>query len=94
MVASDAGAYAEMIIEGETGSVVPAGDYGRLRDAISTFLEPQKAILAGRRGREHVEAAFGLEREADQLADVYASLLGTTLPQASARPKPATSGTV
>jgi mannosyltransferase len=94
VVASDAGAYAEMIIEGETGSVVPAGDYGRLRDAISTFLEPQKAMEAGRRGREHVEAAFGLEREADQLADVYASLLGTTLPQASARPKPATSGTV
>lgn len=94
VVASDAGAYAEMIIEGETGSVVPAGDFERLLDAISTFLDPQKAMQAGRRGREHVEATFGLESEADQLAEVYASLLGTALPHASARTRPVTFGTV
>jgi mannosyltransferase len=75
VVASDAGAYAEMIVEGETGSVVPAGDYERLRDAISTFLEPQRAMLAGRKGRGHVEATFGLEREARALSDVYEGLI-------------------
>lgn len=80
VVASDAGAYAEMIVEGETGSVVPAGDYIRLRDAIAAFLEAQKATEAGRRGREHVEANFGLSREADQLNQVYADMLGTPLP--------------
>jgi len=80
VVASDAGAYAEMIIENQTGAVVPAGDYIRLRDAIAAFLNPQKAIEAGRKGRQHVEATFGLTREAEQLGDVYASLLSTTRP--------------
>lgn len=75
VVASDAGAYAEMIIEGETGSVVPAGDYLRLRDAISSFLEPQKAMQAGRKGREHVVATFGLAREAEALSEVYDGLI-------------------
>ncbi len=78
VVASDAGAYAEMIVEGETGSVVPAGDYERLRDAIATFLEPQKAMQAGRKGREHVVASFALAREADQLKAVYSDMLGTS----------------
>jgi mannosyltransferase len=94
VVASDAGAYAEMIVEGETGSVVPAGDYERLRDAISAFLEPQKAMQAGRKGRKHVEATFGLEREADQLAEVYAGLLGASLPRTTAASRPATSANV
>lgn len=75
VVASDAGAYAEMIVEGETGSVVPAGDYALLRDAIADFLEPQKAMQAGRKGREHVVANFGLAREADALSDVYDGLI-------------------
>ncbi len=85
VVASDAGAYAEMIVEGETGSVVPAGNFERLRDAIATFLEPQKAMQAGRKGREHVVAHFGLSREADQLAEVYSGLLGKPLPRTSAK---------
>jgi mannosyltransferase len=75
VVASDAGAYAEMIVEGETGSVVPAGNYARLRDAIADFLEPQKAMQAGRKGRDHVVAKFGLAREADALGEVYDGLV-------------------
>ncbi|MBU2328876.1 MAG: glycosyltransferase family 4 protein [Alphaproteobacteria bacterium] len=75
VVASDAGAYAEMIVEGETGAVVPAGDYDRLRDAISDFLVPEKAKLAGRKGRDHVVESFGLQREARALGDVYDSLI-------------------
>lgn len=88
VVASDAGAYAEMIVEGETGSVVPAGDYERLRDAISVFLEPQKAMQAGRKGREHVVSSFGLSREADQLEQVYTEMLGAPLSNAKASDLP------
>jgi mannosyltransferase len=75
VVASDAGAYAEMIKEGETGSVVPAGDYERLREAISELLEPQKAMQAGRKGRDHVVTTFGLSREAQALSEVYIGLI-------------------
>lgn len=88
VVASDAGAYAEMIVEGETGSVVPAGDYERLRDTISVFLEPQKAMQAGRKGREHVVSSFALSREADQLEQVYAEMLGAPLSKAKASDLP------
>ncbi|QEE44412.1 glycosyltransferase family 4 protein [Rhizobium sp. WL3] len=84
VVASDAGAYAEMIIEGDTGAVVPAGDYEKLRVAIAAFLQPQKAKEAGRKGRDHVVSTFGLSREAEQLQSVYADLLGTPSPRISA----------
>lgn len=75
-VASDAGAYAELIAEGETGKVVPAGDYERLRDAIAVYLaDPTEAIEAGRRGRAHVVENFALVREATALEMVYNRLL-------------------
>lgn len=72
VVASDAGAYAEMIIEGKTGSVVPAGDGDRLREAIRPYLaSPEMA-------KEHAEEAllntqkyFPLEREAASIREVY-----------------------
>lgn len=75
-VASDAGAYAELIAEGVTGKVVPAGDYEGLRDAIAAYLaDPAEAIEAGRRGRTHVVETFALVREATALEMVYNRLL-------------------
>lgn len=75
-VASDAGAYAELIAEGVTGRVVPAGDYESLRDAIAFYLaDPAEAVEAGRRGRSHVVENFALVREASALEMVYNRLL-------------------
>ncbi|SSC71249.1 unnamed protein product [Ciceribacter sp. T2.26MG-112.2] len=75
-VASDAGAYAELIVEDITGKVVPAGDYARLRDAIAGYLaNAAEAIEAGRRGRTHVVENFALVREASALETVYNRLL-------------------
>ncbi|QLF70930.1 glycosyltransferase family 4 protein [Peteryoungia desertarenae] len=76
VVASDAGAYAEMIVEGETGAVVPAGDYEKLKGAIAQLIsDPARAMQAGKRGREHVVEEFALTGEAVRLGEVYASLL-------------------
>src|SRR5690606_8894392 len=48
VVASDAGAYAEMIVEGRTGNVVPAGDYDALREVIrARFSDPEATRAAG-----------------------------------------------
>ncbi|MBV2184872.1 MAG: glycosyltransferase family 4 protein [Rhizobium sp.] len=75
-VASDAGAYAELIVEDVTGKVVPAGEYESLRDAIAAYLaDPAEAIEAGRRGRSHVVENFALVREASALEMVYNRLL-------------------
>lgn len=75
-VASDAGAYAELIVEGVTGKVVTANDYEALRDAIAFHLaDPAEAIKAGQRGRTHVVENFALLREASALEMVYNRLL-------------------
>ncbi len=76
VVASDAGAYAEMIVEDVTGKVVPAGEYGALRDAIGYCLADVGRTLAwGQDSREHVLSDFALAAEAHALKVTYDALL-------------------
>jgi mannosyltransferase len=76
VVATDAGAYAEMIVPGMTGAVVPAGDGAALRSAIEGYLRsPATAMAHGMAGREQVVARFGLAREQESVGRVYESLL-------------------
>lgn len=71
VVASDAGAYAEMIVAG-TGRVVPAGDGEALRDAIRPYLDdPQMAAAQGEAALRHVRENFALIHEANAIAAVY-----------------------
>lgn len=75
VVASDAGAYAEMIAEGETGSVVPAGNGPALTRAIEKYLaDPALAAAHGENALRHVRTHFPLEKEAGNLATVYEAL--------------------
>ena len=77
VVASDAGAYAEQIVSGETGAVVAAGEYEALRDAIAPYLaDPELAEAHGRAGLEHVRSNFALRGEAEALEKVYRDLIG------------------
>jgi mannosyltransferase len=72
VVASDAGAYAELIAPGKTGAVVPAGDGDALREAIRPyFADPELARKQGEAGLADVVARFPLEREARAIGDVY-----------------------
>lgn len=72
VVASDAGAYAEMVKSGETGEVVPAGDGEALTAAIERYLaDPVLAEAHGRRALSHVRRHFPLAREAEGVARVY-----------------------
>ncbi len=76
VVASDAGAYAEMIEDGTNGSVVPAGDGEALTKAIAPYLaDPQRALASGEIALTHVRANFALEGEATALKAVYEDLL-------------------
>lgn len=72
VVASDAGAYAEMIVPGDTGAVVPAGDGDALREAIRPYLEDETlARRHGARGLAHVRSEFSLDREEAGIRAVY-----------------------
>jgi len=74
VVASDAGAYREMVFEG-CGQVVPAGDGVALTRAIAAYMaEPAETKAAGERALAHVRTQFPLEREAATLTALYESL--------------------
>ena len=75
VVASDAGAFRELIVEGVTGRVVPAGDAGALALAIAPYLSNDAMRLAaGTAGLDHVRQNFPLEREVAELRSVYEAL--------------------
>jgi mannosyltransferase len=72
VVASDAGAYAEMVVAGETGAVVPADDGEALTAAITPYLaDSSLAETHGKRALAHVRRHFPLSREAEGIARVY-----------------------
>ena len=75
VVASDAGAYAEMVVAGETGAVVPADDGRALTEAIRPYLaDPALAKAQGKAARDHVRQRFRLQQEADRLIAIYRRL--------------------
>jgi mannosyltransferase len=72
VVTSDAGAYAEMVLAGETGTVVAAGDGDALRNAIKNRLEnPAETLEWGETGRSHMLNTFELQGEARALQNIY-----------------------
>lgn len=74
VVASDAGAYRELVTEG-TGTVVPAGDGAALTNAIRPYLEnPEKTIAMGETALQHVQKDFPLNKEASSIDEVYQEL--------------------
>ena len=75
VVASDAGSHAEMIAEGVTGAVVPAGDGDALTVAIRHYMaRPDIAVAHGQSARAHVKRHFSLDNEVRGVNTVYARL--------------------
>lgn len=75
VVASDAGAYAGMIVPGKTGEIAPAGDYETLRDAIAKYLaDPVLAEAHGEAALADVRSRFDLKGEAAALGAIYEKL--------------------
>jgi mannosyltransferase len=76
VVAADVGAFNELVVEGETGVIVPAGDAAAMQAAIARYLaDPARAAAQGQAGRAHVEANFRLEGEAEKLVAIYRRLI-------------------
>ena len=75
LVASNVGAVSEMIVEGETGYLVPPSDVGALRDRILRLLVDLDAARAmGRRGQCRYEENFTLRLMLCHHAQLYDSL--------------------
>jgi glycosyltransferase involved in cell wall biosynthesis len=70
VLAARVGGLAEIVVDGETGLLFTPDDVRSLEDAIVRCAEFDLAGL-GLKGRTRFEAAFGAERMAQEIDDVY-----------------------
>jgi glycosyltransferase involved in cell wall biosynthesis len=75
VVATRVGGIPEVIQDGETGLLVPAGDPQALADAVSSLLaDPARAAVMAARGREAVRARFSANGMVRQVERLYLEL--------------------
>ena len=68
-VVTDVGARREVVLDGETGAVVPPGDTEALADALIALLEdPEAAARFGAAGRERVERHLSWDAVGERMA--------------------------
>jgi glycosyltransferase involved in cell wall biosynthesis len=76
VIATRVGGNGELVVDGETGLLVPPGQAFELADAISVYLrEPGLAVRHGREGRRRVERKFTLEAMVEKYLSLYESVL-------------------
>lgn len=76
VVATDAGGVGEMVLNGETGLLVPARDPRLLAEAmLEALLQPERSVELARKGRRLVTKQFGVDRMVEGNIAVYESLL-------------------
>lgn len=72
VVATRAGGVPEIVVDGETGLLVPARDDEALAGAIRTLLDdPARAARFGAAGRERAARSFSLQANVDGLMGAY-----------------------
>ncbi|MFC5069264.1 glycosyltransferase family 4 protein [Flaviflagellibacter deserti] len=74
VVATTVGAFPELLVDGESGFLVPPGDVPAMTSAIATLLDDMdRSAAMSRQARTHV-AAFSLAGEAEAINAVYRGL--------------------
>ena len=77
VVGSQVGGIPEMVVDGETGRLVPSRDARALADAIGSLVtDPDRMRALGRAGRARARDHFGVEAHARRVQSVYHRLLG------------------
>jgi len=81
LVATRAGAAETVVVDGETGVLVPTGDAAALVTALEPLMrDPERARAMGEKARARVLAEFSIEVEAERIAAVYRNVLGSASP--------------
>ncbi|MCS0501660.1 glycosyltransferase family 4 protein [Ancylobacter mangrovi] len=73
VVATTVGAFDELVVEGETGNLVPPGDVDAMAQAVRAFMALDEAERATRAeaARRHIEMTHSIEIEAQKINAVY-----------------------
>lgn len=75
VVASAVGGVPEIVVDGETGLLAPAGDAAALADSIRRLLrDPELARRMGARGRDRARDLFSIDRMVRQHQRLYETL--------------------
>ena len=75
VIASDVGAFAELILDGKTGCMVQRGSLDSFCSGIATYLSDADLIHAqGEAALKHMRDNFSIEREAEAIGGVYQQL--------------------
>jgi glycosyltransferase involved in cell wall biosynthesis len=74
VVATAVGGTPELVLDGETGILVPPGDVAALTDALAALLaDPERARRMGEAGRERVEREFSLAASTARVLALYSA---------------------
>jgi len=75
VVASQAGAWPDIVTDGEQGFLVPCGDVEAVREKLVWMMEnPDATVEMGRKGRQTVCQQYTIAREAESLCDYFEAL--------------------
>ena len=78
VLASEAGAWKDIVREGTDGFVVPCGDLASTQGKLDKLMSrPNETIEMGKQGRMRVEEHYTIEREANALCSFLMSLSGS-----------------
>jgi len=81
VAANDAGAISELILDGDTGVLVPAGDVDAFAKAIAALAnDPDRRAALATQGQRAVRASFDARRWADELAKHFAAMVPEAAP--------------
>jgi len=76
VIATRVGAFEELILDGRTGALIEPSDVAAMTREISALLADQERLQsASHAARAHVCAEFPLEKEANELTDIYRQML-------------------
>lgn len=77
-IATRVGAFEELIVEGKTGTLIPAGEIEPMIEATQSLLaDTEKRQSWSKNARQHILDHFQLRQEADALVAIYRSQLNT-----------------
>ena len=84
VVATDVGGNPELVIEGETGLLVPPGNPEAMAEALEKYILNRGLLKEhGMNGRKRIEHTFSLGKMADDYLHVYQQLISQELDCAS-----------